>query len=293
MKFGAVLGVRVKVHPLFLALLCIAALGGQGKPALIVVGLLLSHELAHVLVARAYGLEVEEIEFLPFGGVARLRGLSTLDPAVESVVALAGPLNNFLLLALGVLLWEGGASGPLTELFIEGNLALALFNLIPVLPLDGGRFCRGLMAPRLGHERATRFLARTGRVFAVAMVAAGALAFAAGLFAPNLILLGFFLYFASTRELAQSGWEGIQVLWRGGERLRRRRVMPVRELVAFGDTPLRDIIPHLTPQHYHVIRVIDDRLTVIGCVEEPALWRGLREKGARGRLADLITRADQ
>lgn len=286
---GRLLGVRVCLHPLFALLLVGAAAGGQAQAALLLFCILLTHEIAHFVVARAYGLEVKEVEFLPFGGVARIEGLAESEPGVEATVALAGPLNNFLLLAGGVWLARTGTVfGPLLDLFIEGNMGLALFNLLPALPLDGGRFARSLLAPAAGHARASRLLARTGQYTAVAMVVAGAGFLAAGYLVPNAFALGFFLFLAASRELAAVGWEGMQVAWRKGELLRRRRVLPVSEVMATADTPVREVMRHLTHQRYYRIRVVDRSLKTLGIVEEidliPALARG---RGAL-TLADLL-----
>lgn len=291
LDLGVVAGVRVRVHPLFALILAVAALGGEGRAALLLAGLLLTHELAHLLVARAYGLEVPEVEFLPFGGVARLEGLSEAEPGVEAAVALAGPLNNLLLLAAGVGLERSGLiAGELARLFVEGNLALALFNLLPALPLDGGRFCRSLLGRRLGYVRASRLLARLGRGIALLLLAGGAAALARGLFVPNAFALGGFLLLAASREEAAAGWEGLQAAWRKGALLRRRRVLAVVELVALADTPVRELARHLTPQRYHRIRVVDDRLTALGVVEEGELIRALTAKGAGLTLGELVRR---
>lgn len=289
MRVGSVGGVQLKVHPLFLLLLITAAAGGQVLPALVVVTILLSHEMAHLAMARACDLRVSEIEFLPFGGVARIDDLAESDAPVEALVALAGPLNNLLLLAAGWWLGERGLLDPAAaRLFIDGNLALAAFNLLPVLPLDGGRFARALLAQRRGQAEAIRLLARAGQIAAAVLAAAGLAAAGFGLFVPNAFVLAGFLYMAAGRELAASGWEAMRVLWRKRERLRRRGILPVRELVATSATPLRDVARHLVAQRYHVIWVTDEDMNLLGLVEEPLLLDALRQRGAGATLADLF-----
>ncbi len=291
MTVGTVGGVRLKVHPLFLLLLLTAAAGGQVLPALVVTTILLSHELAHLAMARAWDLRVSEIEFLPFGGVARIEEMGESDAAVEAVVAAAGPLNNLLLLAAGIWLQQRGLLDPaVARLFIDGNLALAAFNLLPVLPLDGGRFLRAVLSYRLGQGRATRLLARAGQAAAAAMMAAGLAALCWERFIPNAFLLAGFLYVAAGRELASGGWEAMRVLWRKRQRLRQRGILPVRELVATRATPLREVARHLVAQRYHVIWVTDEEMNLLGLVEEPALLEGLARKGARATLGDLLPR---
>ena len=140
---------------------------------------LLGHEMGHALVARRRQVRVEEITLWLFGGVARIRG-EDMDARSELRIAVAGPVVSLVLagacwgsgwvlsesldadVAGGVLLWLGRI-----------NLMLALFNLIPAFPMDGGRILRSLLWRRLGRERATRIAVGTGRGFAFLMIAAG------------------------------------------------------------------------------------------------------------------------
>lgn len=129
------------------------------------VGLFLSvfgHELAHALMARAEGIEIEEIVLHPFGGLARLR-MEPQNPGAELRIAMAGPAASFLfaLLAFGGarVAATGNYVGTVVVFFLiaAGNLLLALFNLFPGYPLDGGRVLRAILWRRSGNIKdATR-----------------------------------------------------------------------------------------------------------------------------------------
>lgn len=117
---------------------------------------------------------MSEIELYPFGGVARLEGLLELEPQVERQIAWGGPLSNFLLVALALVVYNNRYyCNLLTEdlilFFIRANLTLAFFNLFPALPLDGGRILRSLLAERYGFRKATKQAAFLGKVLAVAV----------------------------------------------------------------------------------------------------------------------------
>src|SRR5918993_1462461 len=170
-RIGRAFGIDVKVHwTFFLLLAFFAYLGYQetGSPAnalvtsAIIVALfvcVLLHEFGHSLVAQRLGLEVPDITLLPIGGIARLKRLPD-RPIDEVKIAIARPLVNFVLapLFLGVALSLGtdlsGVSGGLVGVDSLGgafallallNLVLAVFNLIPAFPMDGGRVLRGLL----------------------------------------------------------------------------------------------------------------------------------------------------
>jgi Zn-dependent protease len=128
-------------------------------------GLFLSvfgHELAHALMAKAEGIEIEEIVLHPFGGLARLKS-DPQNPRAEFRIALAGPASSFLFAILAFVATKIAAMGNYEStvvvffLIAAGNLLLALFNLFPGYPLDGGRVLRALLWRRTGDIKdATR-----------------------------------------------------------------------------------------------------------------------------------------
>lgn len=147
---------------------------------------LVTHELAHAIVARRSGVEVRGITLFLLGGVAEIEGdLST--PAEEFAVALAGPATSLALGASFALLWRLSAAMSWTA--VEGvtfataaaNLGVAVFNLVPGLPLDGGRLLRAALWRRSGNfVKATRTASVAGRVVAGLLAATGLVAFAFG-----------------------------------------------------------------------------------------------------------------
>ncbi|MGH2516261.1 MAG: site-2 protease family protein [Ktedonobacterales bacterium] len=223
-RAGHIAGIRLRIHYswLFVVALLIASLALGWYPravphtsgvlywlasvvaALALVASVLAHELGHCVVARARGLPVRDITLFIFGGVSNLER-EPRRASVEFQVALAGlavsVLLGIVLLPLGLAI--GGAQ-PLvaTSLAYLGmvNLLLALFNLIPGFPLDGGRVFRALLWSATGSLRtATRWTARVGEGIALLFIFAGVLGFfhdnlLAGLW---LVLVGWFLYSAS------------------------------------------------------------------------------------------------
>ncbi len=176
-------------------------------------GLFLSvllHELGHALAARRFGVETKRITLWLLGGVAQLERIPR-EPKKELLIALAGPLVSFALALLFRLLrQEAGALGFLTHYLALVNLVLGLFNLLPALPLDGGRVYRALLALRHPYARATQ----------KALGVSQAVAFALGLFGllvfnPFLVLMAFFVYMASRAEaeatLLAQALEGLKV----------------------------------------------------------------------------------
>jgi Zn-dependent protease/CBS domain-containing protein len=169
----------------------------------------LLHEFGHSLVAQRLGLEIHSITLLPLGGVSNLESLPE-KPQDEVKITLAGPLVNVVLAPIffGVGLLFGAAPrmpanvitgiGSVGEFFFYLgylNIVLAVFNLIPAFPLDGGRILRALLATRLGAFRATNISSIGGQLFAIAF-------FLIGILGGNflLALIAVFIYFGATGE---------------------------------------------------------------------------------------------
>jgi Zn-dependent protease/CBS domain-containing protein len=146
------------------------------------IGLFLSvlgHELSHALMGRAEGIEIEEIVLHPFGGLARLRNEPD-SPRAEFRIAIAGPAASFLFATLSfVLMVPTVRSGYLTAggvllLLGAGNLLLAVFNLFPGYPLDGGRLLRAILWRRTGNiTEATRLAGICGMLIAAVLIIFG------------------------------------------------------------------------------------------------------------------------
>ena len=197
-RAGSVLGIRLSLHAswfLVLGLVTWATVTAFGDlyPELslavrttmgLVTGLaffacLIAHELAHAVTAQRFGIRVRGITLFLFGGVAEIDG-EVPGPAREFAVALVGPAVSVALGAVFGLgaVWAAGARLPVLEGILGTlalvNLAVAVFNLVPGLPLDGGRLLRAVLWHVTGsHASATRVAAGGGVVVAVALFGLG------------------------------------------------------------------------------------------------------------------------
>lgn len=175
------------------------------------VGLFLSvlgHELSHALMGRAEGIEIEEIVLHPFGGLARLRN-EPESPRSEFRIAIAGPAASFLFAAISfglmlpAMLSGYQTAGGVLLLLGAGNLLLAVFNLFPGYPLDGGRVLRAILWHRTGDiKEATRLAGICGMLIAAVLIIFGvymaiAPSFRAYFMGLWSVLVGLFLFDAA------------------------------------------------------------------------------------------------
>ena len=186
---------RVTAHPLALMFpLLSAALGGAGEAAALGVALLV-HEGAHLLAAKCLNVGVTELRLMPFGAAISMANPYALAPRRLFAVAAAGPLGSALALLASAALAQWGLLSPAPALaFMRVNGVLALFNLLPALPLDGGRMLYALLFPRFGKPRAARLGIRLGQALAALLLMLAVWGwFARGTVNLSLILAAVFL----------------------------------------------------------------------------------------------------
>lgn len=213
LNIGRIAGTAIRVHITFLLFLIwifAANYASGGADAawngllfmLLLFACVVAHEFGHILTARGFGVQTPDVTLLPIGGVARLERIPE-DPWEEFLIAIAGPAVN-VVIAVGLMAIAGANIGSgaalenahisLVDRLAAVNLFLAVFNLIPAFPMDGGRILRALLGIRLGFVRATEVAASIGQVVAFAL---GFI----GLFSnPMLIFIGIFVYLAATAE---------------------------------------------------------------------------------------------
>ncbi len=172
------------------------------------------HEYGHALTARRFGVRTQDIIILPIGGVARLARLPD-NPMEEFYIAIAGPLVNIAILiilspyffvdnyAFDNLLWLfnqrgmsiGSDAALIVPMLFAINLALAVFNLIPAFPMDGGRIFRSLLSLKISRQTATFIAARLGQILAI-----GLIIYAAYNYQIITVFVGIFVFYQAMME---------------------------------------------------------------------------------------------
>jgi Zn-dependent protease len=314
-KLLSVRGIPVRVHVTFVLILLWAAYAGlstradagwvQGVSFMVTLTLLLFvcvvfHELGHSLVAQVFGVEVQDITLLPIGGVARIRKMPQ-RPHEEFLIAAAGPAVNVflaLLLAAVLLVWIGPAQLPrlaasplrlerllfgssvqsLVLLLMLNNVLLALFNLIPAFPMDGGRLVRSALAAFMPFGRATQVASWLGQAAAVIMAV---LALRTSSFFLGLVAVFVFVGAWGERQQAVSTGRlsGVRV---------RQAMQPIgtrlHPLDALGEAAAR--VAALPQAAYLVV----DAGRLIGLLSRHDLLAALKKAGPAARVAQHLSR---
>jgi Zn-dependent protease/CBS domain-containing protein len=246
------------------------ALGGVAY-VLCVFAIIVLHELGHALTARRFGIATRDITLLPIGGVARLERMPT-KPSEEFLVAIAGPAVNALLAGLlFAILLVTGASGDVMRLALVGgpllaklmwtNVGLAVFNLLPAFPMDGGRVLRALIALRTDYVRATDIAASVGQ--AVALVFG-----LVGLFSnPFLVFIALFVWVGAQGEAqaahVKASLAGVPV----------SRAMVKSFAAVAPEEPVATAVEHMLASFQDDVPVTDGRGALVGLVGRAEVLR--------------------
>jgi Zn-dependent protease/CBS domain-containing protein len=299
-KIGEPFGIGVYVHATFLMLFAwIAASHAMaGKTgAELVSGLLLviavfaivvAHELGHALAARRFGIGTRSIVLLPIGGVASLERMPE-KPGQELIVAIAGPTVNVVLAAVfGAIMLGMGHLPQLSGLSLVGgsivqklffiNVTLAVFNLIPAFPMDGGRVLRAALTYGMGRERATVAAAQLGQSIALVF---GFI----GLFQnPMLVLVALFVWMGAQQEATavkvKSALHGVPV-----------SSATITDYLTMSSTEsLASAVDHILARAQHDFPVVDDG-RLVGVLTRSDVVRALAERGIQTRVGEAMHKA--
>ncbi len=297
---GRLLGSELRVHSTFFLLLLWIAVasymqGGMAaaiENSLFVLALfacVIAHEYGHALMARRYGIHTPDITLLPIGGMARLERMPE-KPAQEVAVALAGPAVSIAIWAIlslflgfqntlaGLENIADPSQGFLARLAAL-NLFLAIFNLLPAFPMDGGRVLRALLATSTDRVTATRLAATAGQIMAFLF---GFL----GLMSGNvlLLLIALFIFMAAAAESSDVALHDV------ARRLLAREAMITQFESLSPEDSLQAAAHALIRTTQHEFPVLDAAGNLQGFLSRNAIFSAVTSEGPPPLVADVMER---
>jgi Zn-dependent protease/CBS domain-containing protein len=294
LRVATVSGIPIRLHFSFLFILAWIAWVSPPQQKLSAVLLIIAvfvcvvlHELGHSITAQRYGIGVGEIVLYPIGGIARLEKLP--KPAQELWIALAGPAVNVVI--AGILFAVLSATGGLAPRPVETmgmanvlpnlmvlNIWLALFNMIPAFPMDGGRVLRALLALRMGEVRATEVAAGIGQMLAIV---GGFVALMAGHLLG--LFIAFFIFVGAGQEAAMyRGKALVEGLPVQAAMITDFRTLPVGASLR----QAAEVLLQTSQQDFPVVHGEE----VVGVLPRSSLLRGLAESGPDAYVSEAMSR---
>jgi Zn-dependent protease/CBS domain-containing protein len=298
-NIGSIAGTAIRIHVtflLFLVWIFVAGLATSGVNdavnSLVFMVLLfacvVAHEFGHIFTARAFGVPTPDVTLLPIGGVARLARIPE-KPSEEFLVAIAGPLVNVAIAIVLIAIAPTHLSAAhlaamespkvsMVDRLAEVNLFLAIFNMIPAFPMDGGRVLRALLAVRLGHVRATEIAASIGQF------AAFALGFLGLFYNPMLIFIAIFVYLAAASEAHMVSLRAMS------RDVPVTAAMVTRFATLTGNEHIDHAVETLLQTSQTEFPVVDTDHRLIGLVGRAEIIRALRELGPSALVSNVMVK---
>lgn len=299
LTIGSFQGTSIAVHFTFLLLLAWigAVLWGAKGPAaaldgvvfiLVLFACVVLHELGHATAARQYGIRTRNITLYPIGGLAALDRIPQA-PVQEIVVALAGPAVNVVIALLLVGLFGaridiavldefGTPEADFVSRLATTNLLLAVFNMIPAFPMDGGRVLRAVLGFNMLRAQATQVAARIGQLFAIALGFLGLLG------NPVLVLIAIFVYLAAGTEAYSASLHDLA----HGRPVTDAMISHFEALTP--SATLEDASALLLSTTQHEFPVLDEDRRLVGFVGMRALVEGLAAQSRASRVTEVAVR---
>src|SRR3984893_16839496 len=298
-NIGTIAGTAVRIHVtflLFLVWIWIASYMTGGAEAawsgllfmVLLFACVLAHEFGHIFTARAFGVATPDVTLLPIGGVARLERIPE-KPSEEFLIAIAGPLVNVVIAAVLIAVTPTHLSAEhfaamespkvsMIDRLAEVNLFLAIFNMIPAFPMDGGRVLRALLAIKLGHVRATEIAAMIGQW------AAFGFGFLGLFYNPLLIFIAIFVYLAAASEAQLVSLRAMS------RDVPVTAAMITQYATLTPDEHIDAAVETLVRTSQNVFPVVDGNQRLLGIVGRGEIIKALREQGPTAPVSAVMAK---
>ena len=226
------------------------------------------HKHSHVLAARACRVKAVMVS-VTILGFSALIPEGSCSKGERILICLAGPAFSLVFFVCTMLAWDMiPGEQYFLRLLSASNLMLAFINLLPVLPLDGGRLIHLVLAGNIGMLAAGRVLRRFACVISLFVVAAGGYQLYRSSYNASLIIIGLYIMLITMTGRTESALMNMKQIVYRRSRLLKKGVYPARDLVVLKSTRLSDTLKSMDFDRFHIIYVLDDELNIIGMFTE-------------------------
>ncbi|MDQ0886163.1 stage IV sporulation protein FB [Paenibacillus sp. V4I9] len=285
-------GTTYRFHPLFTLIMIGSAITGYFLEAVTLFGIVLVHEFGHLAAANGFGWRVREVQLLPFGGVLIVDELGTAPTREELIVSLAGPLQHVWMILVALLMkWVDVGASSWWDYFIEANLMIGLFNLIPVMPLDGGKVMQSLLGYLLSYHNTILYTAWISMILSLAIIVIAIIQLISGHLPLNILVIGIFLLVSNWFAYRQLPYHFFRFLIGRGNRMSQllSRGTLAQPIVITRHRTMAETLKLFMREKYHLIYVVGETGRIQAVLPEQQLVSGyLDGKKPGSAVSDLF-----
>ncbi|NLP14393.1 MAG: peptidase M50 [Clostridium sp.] len=255
---------------------------------LLIFASILIHEIAHIIVAVFGKRKLVSIKIFAIGLSAEIKEKddNRLNPLF---IYISGPLSNILLaLICFITNTYYFVFSDNMRFFIYANVALAIFNMLPVLPLDGGKIIRDILVSKIGLFKGYKYARRLSLGFAAVVFALGVLLLIAGIKNLSIILISVYMFCYQKFDKSEESLMNIKNLLYKRSRFLKKGIYPGRELVVLKSMHIADIIKSMDFDRFHIVYVVDECMRLVKVLTEQDVLEGVLKHDSDMRFEDLL-----
>ncbi|MGB7605191.1 MAG: M50 family metallopeptidase [Lutisporaceae bacterium] len=276
--------IRIKLNLFFILFLFVSIYIGYIHQSLIIFASVLLHEIGHVVVAKLLGIKVEEIELFPFGGVAKMEDITKYGGYMEAFIAIAGPGVTAFIAIIGIVF---SGQNELLKTIGQFNIILLTFNIMPALPMDGGRIIRNILLHFMSYKQATKTMVISGRLTAIALVLYNIYIIYKGSNSVAYIITALFIYLGCHKELRYCSYYYLLNRNNSKKGAAGKKGLKTRILKLHQDSYVRFAVNQFSPGSICIIHVIDDSGRVIKTLSEADIMDAFLKYGYDSKIGQI------
>lgn len=240
---------------------------------------ILFHELSHMIAARLFDVALYSFRPSAIGIRARLKG-TTKSFKKQTIIFMAGPFGNFI---LAMIFYK--STGFFYDLF-EANLAIGLFNLLPMYPLDGGQVFIIFFYKLLGSSKTFKLLKKLSLFMKIGLIVTGFIQILLFL-NPSIMVAAMLL--PGTRYLEEGvSMMKLENLINRKQRIISKGVYPAGEIVVMNECTLGDVMQKLDYDRFHIIYILNEEMDIVGQITEQQIIKAMQTFGSGDRICDVF-----
>jgi len=246
------------------------------------------HELGHLFAAQLSGKRIYSVKVLPIGLNARIDE-SSCNEWEGIIIYFGGPAVNLLLIVLTFIINSYYLLQPDNmRFFISINVYLLAFNMMPVLPLDGGKALRSILSRQKGLFLASRYIRTTTLVLSTFITVLGVIQLFNSLHNFSLFVIGLYLLFSMKSNNTEAALMNVKQIIYRRSRLLKKGIYAARDLVVIKSALLVDTLGNMDFDRFHIIHVLDDELKIVKVFSEQELIEAMLKYNTDMTFEELI-----
>lgn len=252
-------------------------------------GIAFVHELFHFATAKLYGIQVKGLFIMPFGICLKLNDIYINETRKEIIIAAAGPFANVIMMLFAWFLKENFKLSLWDiNFFIYGNLAVIMINMIPALPLDGGRILKAILVNIWGFKRAFMLMEKLTKALLLIVFLWGIYVLYLTKLNYSIILIFIFLFVNIIAEKNTSKLIIMKGITDSRKKLADKGILKAQTIVVFDSVRGSKILRNLSYNHFFIIIVVGSDMSVKGIMTEAQVVEGLARHGSNAKMEDIL-----